>query len=703
MVSSHPRILITSNDIVSIRNKCQTISPYREVYTALKGKVDGWSTPTTNRYIIGSQIQAIVFVTLVENYNATYLNKVDQWITNLFETQGAINLALSGDDGTIWGSADTILGLAVAYDWLYPILSPAKRIQYGTYLRDFQNAVITEQGGMTRDGSRSDYANQFYYFDGMLSITGMTLYNEGIDDPLALTYLNTFDNYLHSNMIPTINQVGGNDGGWHEGLGYVDRAMTYFSLQLEAWRVGARQDLFSQTTGLKGLNKWLLYSTQPDGNVVNIADVSGWPTGWGEQIGRRSALLGARYQDGFSQYIANSISPTASANWPYMVFYLLWYDPSIAAINPSNIDTAQHFDGIGWVSMRDNWSASATFAMFYSGNYYFGHQHYDQNSFMIFKNAPLAIDNGIYNVGSPNYKTATRFHNTILVGSPGTDTASDDGSAGQTGASPMYYISDPETSNSDKGDILLFENDPSFTYTVGDASKAYNTNRLTTYIRKFLYIKPDCFIILDRLVVPSTTYPIRWLLQSDNAPVISGSEITITNGTGRLFSKTLLPNSVGISVNAVFSGMAQYGGGNYRIEEVPIVNKSEEYFLHALWVTDSVVAAMPTTQLLTSASGNLVGALISNYVTLLSKNGTGATQETYSVTATGALKHLIGDLTSDGLYNIYHNGNLLIAKAASKSGVLQFSTNNGGIFNLVLVGVQEDLTPPAPPARLIVQ
>lgn len=701
--SSHPRILITLNDIAALRNRCLNVSPYNLTYTALKSRVDGWLAPTTNRYLIGYEIQALSFVALIESYNPTYLSKVDQWITNLFETQRAVNLALSGDSGAIWGSADIILGVAMAYDWLYPALSPEKRILYGTYLKDFQKAVITEQGGMTRDASRSDYSNQFYYFDGMLAITGITLYNEGIDDRSAITYLNTFDNYLHNNMIPTVNQVGGSNGGWHEGLGYVDRAMTYFTLELEAWRVGAGENLFPQVTGLKGLSKWLFYSTQPDRNVVNIGDVSGWPTKWKSGDARRSALLATRYKDGFSQYIANSISPKVSGNWPYIIFYLLWYDPAITAVNPLNLDTAIHFDGIGWVSMRENWSANATFAMFYSGNYYFGHQHHDQNSFMIFKSAPLAIDNGIYNVGSPHLKMATRFHNTILVGSPSSETSLNDGLAGQTGAFPMYYLPNSENSSSDKGDIILFEDDPRSTYTVGDASKAYSANRLTTYIRKFLYVKPDFFVILDRIVVPTTSYPIRWLLQSENSPEISESNIVITNGNGRLFSKTLLPENISISSNIIFSGITRYGGGNYRVEVVPSVNKAEEYFLHFLWATDSGVATMPTTQLLNSLSGNLVGAQFYNQAALLSKKGIVADQETYSVSATGTLKHLIGDLTPAGLYEIYQNGNLIMTKTASKGGVLKFDSNSGGTFDILLSGTKADFTPLSPQMNLKVQ
>lgn len=298
--SERPRVLISEPDIARMRSR-MTAAPYRDVYQALKNRVDGWTAPTTNRYVIGQQIQAIVMVALVENYSAAYVGKVDQWIRHLFETQGVVSLAASGEVGAIWGSSDTILGVAIALDWLYPALDAARRTRYATHLRDYQDAVIGQQGGMTRDGSRSDYSNQFYYFDGMFAISGLALSGEGVDDAAATRYVNAFEGYVRQNMLPTVNQVAGTNGGWHEGLGYVNRGMTAFATALEAWRVGTGEDLFPQASGLRQLGKWAFYSTQPDGHVVNVGDVSAWPTGWGQDTGKRSALLGARFRDGYSQ------------------------------------------------------------------------------------------------------------------------------------------------------------------------------------------------------------------------------------------------------------------------------------------------------------------------------------------------------------------------------------------------------------------
>lgn len=683
---SHPRILIKSDEIPSLRHRCKEIEPFKQAYMALKNRVDSWRLPTENRYLIGYEIQAIVFTCIIEDYTQPYPEKLHKWIENFFENQRAVNLALSKDPGTIWGSADIILGLSMAYDWLYPILSTKRRRLYGTYLRDFQKAVLLEQGGMKRDASRSDYSNQFYYFDSMIAVTGIALYQDGIDDLLSLTYLNTFDNYVHNHMLPTINQVGGMNGGWHEGLGYVDRAMTYFSLVLEVWRVGANEDLFPLATGLRNLNKWLLYSTQPDGNLVNIGDVSDWPRCWGPGEGRRAVLLSSRYNDSFSQYIIKKIDLFNSKNWPLIIFYLLWYNPNIKEVYLHDLETAMHFDGIGWVSMRSSWNKNATFAIFHSGNFYFSHQHLDQNSFIIFKNKPLVIDSGIYNLGAPNYKWATRFHNTILIGDPGPINSLHDGDAGQTGASPMFYVQDPENSNTNKGTIILFENRENYTYIIGDASRAYNEKRLSIYIRKFLFIRPDYFIVLDRILLPVASYPIRWLLQSETPPAISKNGIKITNGSGRLFCKILLPESVTISMNTISYGEPKQRINNYRIEIVPTKRNKEEYYLTFLSTSDRLFGNAPPLRLITSLSGNLVGCLFNNHVILMVKNLSSNKMESYYIPHTASKKLLttITDLVPNKTYEVHCDGKFITRKMASPGGVLQFQTTRGGNFDIAL-------------------
>jgi hypothetical protein len=108
--------------------------------------------------------------------------------------------------------------------------------------------------------------------------------------------------------------------------------------------------------------------------------------------------------------------------------YALWYAGATNAVDglvpkpPTDLPQSIHYRHIGWVifntSLADGLENS-TFAM-RSGPFYAGHQHDDQNGFVIHAyGEKLAIDSGYYDWwGSPHFKgysTLTRAHNTLLV------------------------------------------------------------------------------------------------------------------------------------------------------------------------------------------------------------------------------------------------------------------------------------------------
>jgi len=233
--------------------------------------------------------------------------------------------------------------------------------------------------------------------------------------------------------------------------------------------------------------------------------------------------------------------------------------------------------------MRSSWQPDATFALFISGDYFAGHQHMDQNSFVLHKQAPLAIDAGEYGA------KATVYHNAVLIGD------------GQ-----RYYRNDPRQlqtptepgSQFDTGEILAFQSNEHFTYVAADAANAHgayeNDRRVSrpveSDIRQFVFLRPDLFVIYDRVVVEDPDTPVSWLLHSEDAAEITGDLVTITNGNGRLFSHTLLPRMASVT------GEDQIGGNrnreDYLIRVASPAGTSHE-FLHILYATDTAVDRMP--------------------------------------------------------------------------------------------------------------
>ncbi|MDD4872871.1 MAG: DUF4962 domain-containing protein, partial [Kiritimatiellae bacterium] len=171
--------------------------------------------------------------------------------------------------------------------------------------------------------------------------------------------------------------------------------------------------------------------------------------------------------------------------------YALWYSGATNVVDdlepkvPTDLPQSIHYRHIGWVlfntSLADG-RESSTFAM-RSGPFYAGHQHDDQNGFVIHAyGEKLAIDSGYYDwYGSPHFKgysTLTRAHNTVLVN--GKDQAHM-----QKGAD---------------GRVAAYYDSPAYGYVVGDASNpAVYLGQLKRFDRRALFIKPGFVVVHDVL------------------------------------------------------------------------------------------------------------------------------------------------------------------------------------------------------------
>ena len=186
--------------------------------------------------------------------------------------------------------------------------------------------------------------------------------------------------------------------------------------------------------------------------------------------------------------------------------YALWYagerEPvrGLAPKPPTDLTPSIHYGHIGWVifntSLVDGGQA-ATVAL-HSGRYFAGHQHPDQNSFVIHAyGEKLAIDGGYYDWwGSPHfdaYSMTTLAHNTLLVGGQGQ-------AVRQPGAD---------------GRITTYFDSPSYGYTVGDASapEIYE-GRLSRFDRRVLFIKPGFVVVHDLAASTAGAARYDWMLHA---------------------------------------------------------------------------------------------------------------------------------------------------------------------------------------------
>ena len=194
---------------------------------------------------------------------------------------------------------------------------------------------------------------------------------------------------------------------------------------------------------------------------------------------------------------------------------------------------------------------------FHSGRYFAGHQHADQNHFVI--NAygdKLAIDGGYYDWwGSRHfaaYSAKTVAHNTILVDGKGQDWIKD----GSDGVTRLYFDSQ------------------NFGFVSGDAAKVYQ-DRVKQFDRDLLFVKPGLVFVYDRLQAAKPAV-FSWLLHSHSEEniAVKGQSFAFSRPLAALTGNILLPRDAAMKADRAYTVMPVKG-----YSETPVDNPQKEWCL----------------------------------------------------------------------------------------------------------------------------
>jgi hypothetical protein len=251
--------------------------------------------------------------------------------------------------------------------------------------------------------------------------------------------------------------------------------------------------------------------------------------------------------------------------------YALWYsgqDTEIDGLTPRapiDLPASIHYRHIGVAifntSLVDG-REGVTVAM-HSGPYFAGHQHPDQNHFVIHAyGEKLAIDGGYYDwYGSPHFKAysmQTLAHNTLLI----------DGE-GQAVCTPGA-----------DGRVAAYFDSPGYGYVVGDASDpdVYG-GRLKQFDRRILFIKPG-FAVIHDLVASHSAARYDWLLHAI-APIEAGratNSFSIRCERAALHGRFFSPMRIALAVETEFPAEPV---NRYSTDPVPSENYFPEWVLYA--------------------------------------------------------------------------------------------------------------------------
>jgi len=638
VVPAHPRMLATARDIARARERIKNDPRIKRIFdqfirhcdNAMIGNPDKLSGGVWHAQSWGQTLGMAYQLTGDRKYAdeaKLYLERLMGPIT----VKGKQIKQLNYTEGAAreFGASEVAREMPAVYDLIYDALTPAERTRYGAKLQEIAQLVEDT----TKRYRFSDMCNQVYVKNATYFMAGIALLGDGICDTKAEEWFHRADRELHERLIPASNLWAADDGGWGEGPGYAGFTQNRFNSEVQAWTAATGEDLLSRANFFRYLLHWKLWITRPhDGKTQRFNDSNFYPPSisW-------PALLASRYRDPRAQYLANrhleqAMKDSYSYHCADLWRYVLWYDPDLEEepLTYSDQPMARHFEGVGQVVFRSGWDKDATFGVLKCQSFRsFGHRHADENEFIITKKGALAIDSGV-DQRSPrehvrNYFTQTIAHNTVTVRNPDEDTGGYANDGGQyrgqlrkvSGDAPIhtqhgsYYPGSPLMLDG----IVAFETNDNYSYACGDATKAYSPDKVKLFLRQMVYLPADRFVIFDRVTSTRPEFTKRWLLHSVNQPRVTGRVFTVSEGQGKLFCQTLLPEdaetkTVGGPGKAFWVDGKNYPppnpdraeeAGGWRVEVYPGSPRTEDYFLHLLTVTDKGTDRQPTATLIKDA------------------------------------------------------------------------------------------------------
>ncbi|MDO6444993.1 hypothetical protein Q4493_04310 [Colwellia sp. 1_MG-2023] len=330
------------------------------------------------------------------------------------------------------------------------------------------------------------------------------------------------------------------------------------------------------------------------------------------------------YKDPKMQYYANNGVQREFCGAPYSGMYwdLIYYDDTLVVSPPSENDTATYFNGPGLVSMRSDWSDEASFAVFMAGEG-ISRRYEDANSFLLSRKVDVIVNAGArirFNADNNKhfwYAIRSASKNTMKIMDP--DESFDinaDGTTGELHSGVTLVDSDNlggqihelppsnidqcyntyQSCDSNKqrtgtafplgiyetANIIKYEHVPDqYTYSVGDATAAY-TKKIDFFEREFLYIRPDVFVIFDRVKSVNPNFKKIWTIHTVDQPVVEAEpsfqslgmntynnqyETSIENPKNNTYIDTLLPKKNNIIIRGGDTVLANTNN----VENTPLI------------------------------------------------------------------------------------------------------------------------------------
>ena len=701
---SHPRLLV--DDLNDLRARCTGALSHQCDQNAmfansahLTDSVDGYSESELARV---AKVMAFQYLMSEETVHADRARALLLRLAS-YDRQHWVDLRDQIQDlGLGWIGLSWMLALDWAFEDLRNHPADLQAIADGT-------AVFVDY--LLEMYKHSDFNNHFHLGRSPVLLAGLALHGEGVRDADALRYLAEGFDLMFNHEHPGLNVVAGEMGGWHESLGYFDGEMgTPVAIDMDGLRTATGLDFFQDSSFWRTLSFWYLSSTVPwDGTIIHWADqgkdrwslaldgseseskgVRQYLTAVHKNLRRLGYAEAEQAQELLDNHIGVFYDSGNYAESYYKAVYMndvLWYEPGAPSSGLPAGRNSYHFENLGEAILREGADPDDAMAMYSCADFRGGHQQSDNGHFSIWYKGYLAVDSGYYDGwGSShhmNYARRSIAHNTLTVTMPGesfTNTDHNDGGQ-QRGCDTTYYNLPAESADCDECNMYLSGRaDPYFDFIGSDLTASYDPAKVDQVTREFVWIRPDLFVVFDRVNSLDASYAKRFLLHGQGPFVQDAGTWHVDHDQGRLFMRTLLP-AAGQVVQLGGAGheweiegtnypplRGESFAGTHRLEVSPPNGATFDNFLHVLQVADPAVGSMEDTTLLSAAGAT--GVLVGDWVVWFGTSGAIAGLS-YEIDAGHPVHVIVGDLQALTVYDI-RVGDQTFSESSDENGVLFF-------------------------------
>jgi hypothetical protein len=614
---SHPRLFFDASEIPALQ--AQAATTHQDIWTPIRdyaGSQLGTSPPpsappdgdlgTYRDY--GNQLIPLAFACVISG-DADYCDLARTYLLTYaaWEQWGENN----------WrdlGHAHMLLGNAIAYDWLYDVLTPAERQTVRESLAAWAGKMHEAssepyQSSWSNWWGKSYVQNHHWINHSSLGMAGLALLGE---DDRAQTWIDQASSRM-SRVQYILNGI--EDGSWHESIPYQNYALTLSLPFMVNLRKIQGTDILPHAY-LRNYPYWRLYNHIPDSTqfILAYGDFEwSWSNGHCPQNVLR--FIASEYGDRYAEWMAQQIISaddryTSVWSAPWYVFEFLYYDPTITPQSPVDLEKTRVFPDLKGVVWRIGWSEDdLIFGLktgAYGGRFAFdtftqeiypweppcadtgcqlntGHDHDDSNGFYIHRAGQWLAPES-----EGHLRSATALHNTLLID-------------GQGQYRPLDW-SDPEDFIGSDGFLEATANTPNFDYVAADATRRYkDITGLEDITRHVVFIRPDYFLMLDNLAADAP-HQYDWVCHFGESVSVEGDWVRGDAGDGQVLG-------VGVVAPQPFTTATGNDGYPY-VHVQPSLPVDDARFLHILYPTeDASWNAKPTVTILDD-TGEAVGVRV---------------------------------------------------------------------------------------------